>query len=106
MLAKENRLIKKKDFERVFKQGKGVKLGCLYLKYKKNNLKQSRVGIIVGKNYSKKAPERNKVKRRIREIIKKEFPKGLDVVLVVMPEAENNFEKLKKNVKKLLKKIN
>ena len=106
MLGKENRLTKKKDFEGVFEQGKGVKEGCLYQKYKKNNLKHSRFGIIVGKNYSKKAVERNKIRRRIREIIKKENIQGLDIIIVVMPGAENSFEKLKENVKKLFKKIN
>ncbi len=79
MLKKENRLTKKKDFESLFEKGKGIKQDSLYLKYKKNNLKKSRVSIIVGKNYSKKAVERNKIKRRIREIIKKKNIPGLDI---------------------------
>jgi ribonuclease P protein component len=106
MLAKENRLTKKKDFETVFSQGKGIKYGSLYLKYKKNRLKGCRFGIIVGKNYSKKAVERNKIKRRIREILKEQSAQGLDIIVVVSPGAENDFEKLKGNVEKLLKKIN
>jgi len=108
MLPKVNRLTKKKDFEAVFKQGKGIKQDSLYLKYKKNNLQQCRFGIVVGKNYSKKAVERNKIKRRIREILRKMSAdtKGFDVIVVALPRAENDFKKLKENVEKLLKKIN
>jgi ribonuclease P protein component len=69
-------------------------------------LKECRFGIVVGKNYSSKAVERNKIKRRIREILKEENLQGLDVIIVVLPGADDNFDKLKGNVKKLLKKIN
>lgn len=106
MLKKENRLTKRKDFESVFKQGKGIKQGSIYLKYKKNGLKECRFGIIIGKNYSKKAVERNKIKRRLREILKEQNVQGLDIILVALPGAENNFEKLKEDVGKLFKKIN
>jgi ribonuclease P protein component len=106
MLVKENRLTKKKDFEEVFKHGKGIKQGFLYLKYKKNNLKSCRFGIIVGKNYSKKAVDRNKIKRRIREILAKKDVQGLDIIVVVLPGVESDFEKIKENVEKLFKKIN
>lgn len=106
MLKKENRLTRNKDFEGVFKNGKGIKQDSIYLKYKKNNLKQSRFGIVVGKKYSQKAVERNKIKRRIRELVKEKNIQGLDIVINVLPGAENNFEKLKENVEKLFKKIN
>jgi len=108
MLNKENRLTKKKDFENVFKTGKGIEQSSLYLKYKRNNLKQTRFGIVIGKNYSKKAVERNKIKRRIREIIHSkiaEIKQGLDIIIVVLPGAENSFEKLEKEISRLLEKI-
>ena len=38
MLPKENRLKKKKDFEKVFKEGQGFKEDFLFLKVVKNNL--------------------------------------------------------------------
>ena len=71
MLPKKNRLKNKKDFERVFKQGKGFKEDFLFFKITKNNLKENRFGFIVSLKVSKKAVLRNKVKRRLREIIKK-----------------------------------
>jgi len=91
MLSGDNRLKKKKDFEHVFKKGKGFKEGFLFVKLVKNNLKTTRFGFVVGYKVSKKAVLRNKVKRRLREAIKAELPKirkGLDVVLV----ADKGFE--------------
>jgi len=110
MLAKENRLKKNKDFEKVFKQGKGLKQGFLYLKILKNKeLSSSRFGIVASKNYSQKAVERNRIKRRISEIIRinlSEIKKGIDGVIVVMPGAEDDFKKLEKTIKQLFKKAN
>ena len=62
MLSQQNQLKKKKDFEKVFKKGKGFKEDFLVLIFKKNNLNQSRFGFIVSKNFSKKANLRNKIK--------------------------------------------
>ncbi len=107
MLPKRNRLAKKKDFEMVFKQGKGFKQGFLYLKIRKNNLDTSRFGFVISKKFSKKAVIRNKTKRRLSEIIKAkllEIKKGMDVIIVVMPGAENEFQKLEDTLSKLFKK--
>lgn len=107
MLAFRNRLKRQKDFENVFKTGKGFKQSSLYLKVQKNDLKSTRFGFIVSKKFSKKAVERNRAKRVLREIIKIELPKvktGLDIVILVNPEMEVDFEKLQKTIKDLFKK--
>lgn len=95
MLAKINRLKKKKDFEKVFRKGKGIKEDFLYLKFVKNNLKISRFGFIVSKKISNKAVIRNKIRRRLSEIIRLKMlvaKKGIDVVVVAMPGlAINDF---------------
>jgi len=108
MLPKANRLKKKKDFEQVFKRGKGYKEDFLYLKINKNGLKISRFGFVVGKKYSNKATLRNKIKRRLRETVKILFPnikKGVDVILIVLPGLNiNDFWQLEEIVKKLFKK--
>lgn len=75
MLSGDNRLKKKKDFEYVFKKGKGFKEDFLFVKLVKNNLKITRFGFVVGYKVSKKAVLRNKVKRRLRETVKAELPK-------------------------------
>lgn len=91
MLAEINRLKKKKDFEKVFKDGQGYKEDFLYLKICKNNLKESRFGFITSKKFSSKAVVRNKIKRKLREIIRLKMPKmkkGIDGAIVVLPGLE------------------
>ncbi len=105
MLSQKNRLRKERDFEAVFKKGQTFKQGQLVLKIKNNNLKSSRFGFIVNKKFSKKAVERNKIKRRLRELVAfKKIKKPLDIVIIVMPNADNDFQELKKTIDKLFKK--
>jgi len=108
MLAFKNRLKKQKDFERVFKDGEGFKQGFLYLKVIKNGLQSTRFGFVVSKKFSKKAVDRNKAKRVIREIIKNnlsEIKSGLDVVVVVNSSIKIDPEELNKLIIALFKKI-
>ncbi len=108
MLAKENCLRKKKDIERVFKQGKGFKQGFLFLKTVKNNLKVNRFAIVVSKKISAKAVIRNKIKRRLRAAVRKRLNKmeqGWDGVIVVKPGLENeNFKKTQETIDEIFKK--
>lgn len=67
----------------------------------------SRFGFIVSQKVSKKASVRNKVKRRLRGLIKLKLPqtkKGIDGVLVALSGLEtNNFEEIEKTINKLFK---
>ncbi len=86
MLSKTNRLQKNKDFDEVFKKGKGFKEDFLFLKFLGNNLEVSRFGFVVSNKVSNKATVRNRIKRVLRELVQKKLPnikKGIDVVLVV-----------------------
>ena len=108
MLPRVNRLKKKKDFERVFKRGKGFKEDFLFLKIISNNLKASRFGFVVGKKISKKAILRNKIKRILREQVRTKLPKiktGFDGVLVVVNSLPaKDFKEIAEVVNKLFKK--
>jgi len=110
MLPKENRLTKKRDFEKVLKRGKGFKQKTLFLKTVENNLPQSRFGIIVSKKTAKKATDRNKIKRQIREILRKKLnkiKKGYDLVLVVWPFLkEKSYQEKLSIIEESLQKIN
>lgn len=110
MLPKANRLKKNKDFENVFKKGRGFKEDFLYLKIKKNNLKSSRFGFVVSKKFSQKATVRNKIKRRLRELVKVKLPKikkGIDGVIIIIPGFKiNDFRELEEIINKLFKKAN
>ena len=107
MLSLKNRLKKQKDFENVFKNGRGFKEGSLYLKIDKNNLQSSRFGFVVSKKFSKKAINRNRIKRILREVVKERIDavkKGMDIVIVVSPEIKADFQELKEITNKLFKK--
>jgi len=108
MLSPKNRLKKKKDFEKVLKRGKGFREDFLFLKLIKNNFKISRVGFIVSKKISKKAVQRNKIKRKLREIIQLYLAKiqpGFDLVFLAKPGIEKrDFWEIEQTIDKILKK--
>jgi ribonuclease P protein component len=109
MLSKENRLKKEKDFERVFKQGKPVKAGLLFLKILKTEKDYSRIGLSVSKKISNKAVVRNKVKRRLREAVRTELKKnnitGYDMVIVALPGIKKaSYPEIKTDVSFALQK--
>ena len=110
MLNKNNRLIKKNDFNNVFKKGRKYKLYGfkIYLTVNENNLKHSRFGFIVSKKVFQKAVNRNKIKRRLRWVIRDSLDKirkGFDVVIIVIPGfKEENFPLIKKNINNLFQK--
>lgn len=108
MLPKANRLKKKKDFERVFKNGEGSKEDFLFLKVVRNNLKVSRFGFVVGQKISKKAILRNKIKKRLKELVKSKLSKtktGFDGVLIAVKGLETkDFWEMEEIMNKLFKK--
>lgn len=108
MLSKQYRLQKDKDFKLVFKEGKTFSSKFLFLKLRKNNLKDSRFGFILSKKISKKSTVRNKIKRRLREFIRKELDKirtGFDVIIVPKPEIiSKNCQDIDLEFEKLLEK--
>ncbi len=110
MLPIENRLKKKKDFERIFEEGVTMKNSCFFLRLVKNELNITRVGFIVSKKVSRKAVERNRIKRLFREIVRlkmSEIKPGLDMVFIVLSNSkEKSFLELKQEIERILEKIN
>lgn len=108
MLPKINRLKKKKDFALVFKRGKGLQDDFLFIKFAKNNLKISRFGFTVSNSLSKKAVVRNKLKRKLREIVRlnlKGIKKGVDIIFIAKSGLEKKtFSEISRIVEDLLKK--
>lgn len=103
MLKKNLRLKKKKDFERVQKQGRTEKGSFLVLKFIPNESEKSRIGFVCSKKVSKKAIVRNKIKRRIRAAVKEaEIKAGYDIVLFAKVNVkEKSFWEIKSLVKSL-----
>jgi len=91
---KKERLRLRKDFDRVFKEGKVVQNDYLVMLYRKNGLGYSRIGIVVKRRFGK-AHDRNRIKRWIREIYRRwkmEFPKGYDYVFLTRKKLSDEFE--------------
>lgn len=108
MLPKKNRLTKKSDFDKVFKDGKSTKGDFLIFRVLKNHSKESRFGFIVSKKISNKAIIRNKIKRRLRGIIFKDLEnikKSIDVVIIALPHIKTKtFLEIKEKVNSFFKK--
>lgn len=108
MLPREYKLKKESDFKKVFKQGKYCQQQFVKIKILKNDLAINRFGFLVGLKISKKAVQRNKIKRRLEEIIRLNLSKmksGFDVIISVDPEIkEENYQAIEENLIGLFKK--
>lgn len=109
MLPKRNRLKKKKDIERVLKNGKTFRERFILFKFIENDLKKSRFCFIVSQKISKKAVLRNKIRRWMSEAVRgkiKELKKEIDGIFIALPGIENeDFWGIKKMIDNLLLKI-
>lgn len=115
MLPKLHRLTKARDFNNIHQKGKFVGLSFgrqgekfLAIKFLKNNLSVSRFGILVGEKVSKKATERNKVKRRIREVLRlklKQIKPGFDVIVFTKKEiVAKTYQEIDEAVDRIFRK--
>lgn len=102
MLNKINRLTKDKDFNNVWKRGQANFNKIIGVKIAANQQSSSRFGILVSVKISKKAVERNKIKRRIREIIRLRLDKikpGYDVIIITLPSILNkNYQEIEESI--------
>lgn len=110
MLPRGNRLIGKSNFDRVLKKGKVLQFPCLGLVFLKegDNL-SSRFGFIISNKISKKAVERNRIRRILREAIRENLPTMppgfLFVILAKRSILEKSATEIKKEVVEAIRKI-
>lgn len=84
----QHRLKRGSDFDRVFRQGKRLAGRYVCLHYISNDEDRTRVGLTVSKKVDKRAVRRNLIKRRLREIFRKNmtlFPERHDIIIRAMP---------------------
>ncbi len=105
MLSRPYRLSKKDGIARVIKS-RGAKNPYLTLKFLKNGLGRCRFGFVVSSKLVKKAVYRNLIKRRAREIIKKNIGRiktGYDIVFIFSGGLEGvGYEILERELLSLL----
>jgi len=101
---RHERLRKSREILNVLRKGKRKDTEYFTFYYLKNNLPYNRFGVIVSKKIGK-AHVRNKVKRRLREIYRREKrTTGYDIVLYAKPAiAEADFQQLKETYLKCLR---
>ncbi|SRR5258708_3228166 len=110
MLPKENRLTKKSDFENVRESGRFFPSKNFSISFvKRKEGRDSRFGIIVSKKISKLAVDRNRARRIIKEIIRKNIESvkpGYDnVILAKSGILRQNSAKIETELKEAWKKI-
>ncbi|HPD07866.1 ribonuclease P protein component [Patescibacteria group bacterium] len=88
MLKKQNRLTKKKDFDRLFRSAEAKYYGKLLgVRIVANGLDYNRFGFVVSRRYCHLAVERNLIRRRLATIVEENLSKmvgGHDIVIVVI----------------------
>lgn len=92
-------LRKKKDFDQVFASGHSFYCPILGIKALKNGLNDNRYGIIISNKVSKQATSRNRLRRQIREILRKEFLESTvkyDLVVIALNKLfGQDFEEIR-----------
>lgn len=91
MLPKKNRLAKTKDINLVYSRGRAFFSPYFTIKYLRDRLPEAgfRATVVVSTKVSKRATERNRIKRQIREVIRlhaSELPKG-QYLFSIKPKA-------------------
>ena len=83
------RLKKASEYQAVFKTGKKLTSPYFSIINKANQFSHSRLGIIVSKKSVRKAVERNRIKRIIRESFRLNYQvlPALDVIVMVYPSV-------------------
>ncbi|MCX2727639.1 ribonuclease P protein component [Thermomicrobium sp. 4228-Ro] len=110
MIARRLRLRRSRDFERVRRRGRTVADRLLVLSVAPNGLEHNRYGFAVGKRVGK-AVRRNKVKRWLREAVRRfhpELEQGYDIVFVArgaLAEPSVTYHEVAAQVESLLRRV-
>lgn len=107
MLKKINRINKTRELQKVYRSGKTLHTPALVIKFVAGP--KTRTGFVVSKKISKKAVERNRIKRVLREQMRLAMPDltAGDYMLVAKPTAAGYLNKdLALQLQAVLKKAN
>lgn len=102
MIGRRLRLSRGSEFNKIYKFGKSAYGENVLCRANTNKLQHSKFAVIVSKKISKKAVIRNRIKRRINEIIRKNWqtvPVGYNIVVIAKTDSSKlNNLKLQQDV--------
>lgn len=90
MLARAQRLLENRDFQALFARGLYLSTPLYTLRWRKTDKPPSRFGFVVSNKISKKATERNAVRRRLREGVRKHketLQMSVDAAFIIKQQA-------------------
>jgi len=100
----------KKGFILVLKNGRAFKEDGMLLKILKDDRKEKKIGFLVSKKIVKKATQRNKIKRILRDIVRSKIEnikEGTKIVVIVLKQIDRfEVRRLKEHFERLLKLAN
>lgn len=109
MLEKPHRLVQARHFEKLSNQGRSVFGPFLTMRVRSVGEETPKIAFITSTKVFKLAVDRNRVKRRLRAILREllpKVPKNVHVLFVVKPEAlKSTHVELVTEVERLLGKI-
>ncbi len=110
MLPRTKRLTKKKDFTRLALKGRSIFGPYATLRIVETRPNEtSRVGFITSVKMMKRAVDRNRTKRRLREAVRgllAEIPPNVNLLFIAKPDARDvNYQKLVVEIRRLVSKI-
>lgn len=92
--TRQERLVKTKDFRKVYKAGRSYRSNFVVLRLLPNATLVNRIGFSISAKSVKKAFRRNRIKRLFREAYrrnKKILRRGFDIVFVVRRDAKKDL---------------
>ena len=107
MLKRENRIRLRKEFAEIKNKGKILYSPLFgFLTYKEND-DQKKFGFIVSKKISKKAVDRNKIRRILSEVVREnleKFENGTRIIFLTKKEIlGKKMKEIEKEVEKFMK---
>ena len=108
MLAKKNRLTKRKSFNYIYRTGSKYSTPSISLVYIKNNLPDTKIGFVTSKKIGK-AHTRNLIKRRMRASVRNNFASisnKYNYIFVAHPSICNlSYQEIDQIIKYLIQKV-
>jgi ribonuclease P protein component len=106
--SKTDRLLKRDEFRRVYEQGRKVQAKYFAAFVLPTEQRQPRIGITVTRKFGKSV-ERNRARRLLREVFRKNkwlVPPGVDIVINVKgPLAEAGYSELERDFITFLERV-